>query len=71
MTPDEFGVASPFLRFLAVFLEDAVDRTLNFRRDNAAGLVDLSILGENFFDHPVPSSLRAENILSNCVMRNT
>ncbi|MEG3054781.1 MAG: hypothetical protein RQM90_00915 [Methanoculleus sp.] len=68
MMPDEFGVASLFLRFLAVLLEDAIDHLLNFRRDDAAGLMDLSILGENLFDHTIPGSLRAENILSNRVM---
>ena len=46
---------------IAVLLEDAIDHPLNFRRDDAAELMDLSILRRNLFDSTIPDSLCEEN----------
>ncbi len=69
--PDEFGVTPLLLWSLAVPFKDAMDRSSNFRCDDATGLVDLPIMGYDLFDHAFPGSLSAENILPDGVMRDT
>ena len=69
--PDEFGSASLFFRFLAILFKDAVDSVANLRGDDTAGLADLPVTGDDLFDHTLPGSLGAENILPDGVMRDT